>query len=176
MELNPALLPLETLAWTAISAWALVEWCRPLLNVLHIEGPRRALALRSIALVVGALVGALIHPEVTEDSSSALYGAVIGLGAGAMNSIIVSIIKKKAGLENEPTLALPLIAWSIQLSAEIARSQAQRSHFERRITTLEAQALTRGETLTEIRGLLKELTTQAKYMARDLEELRKGRE
>ena len=103
MELNPALLPLETLAWTAISAWALVEWCRPLLNVLHIEGSRRALALRSIALVVGALVGALIHPEVTEDSSSALYGAVIGLGAGAMNSIIVSIIKKKAGLENEPT-------------------------------------------------------------------------
>ena len=73
-------------------------------------------------------------------------------------------------------LALPQIAWSIQLSAEIARSQAQRSHFERRITTLEAQALTRGETLTEIRGLLKELTTQAKYMARDLEELRKGRE
>jgi len=48
-----------------------------------------------MALVVGALVGALIHPEVTEDESLVLYGAVIGLGAGAMNSVIVSILKKK---------------------------------------------------------------------------------
>ena len=95
MELNPALLPLETLAWTAISAWALVEWCRPLLKMFNIEGPKRVLALRSIALIVGAIVGAIIHPEVTEDSASALYGAIIGLGAGAMNSIIVSIIKSK---------------------------------------------------------------------------------
>ena len=95
MELNPALLPLETLAWTAISAWALVEWCRPLLKMLNIEGPKRVLALRSMALIVGAIVGAVIHPEVTEDSASALYGAIIGLGAGAMNSIIVGIIKAK---------------------------------------------------------------------------------
>ena len=95
MELNPALLPLETLAWTAISAWALVEWCRPLLKMFNIEGPKRVLALRSIALIVGAIVGAIIHPEVTEDSASALYGAIIGLGAGAMNSIIVGIIKSK---------------------------------------------------------------------------------
>jgi hypothetical protein len=57
MELNPALLPLETLAWTAISAWALVEWCRPLLKMFNID--------------------------------------IIGLGAGAMNSIIVGIIKSK---------------------------------------------------------------------------------
>lgn len=95
MEINPALLPLETLAWTAISAWALVEWSRPLLTMFDIQGPQRVLALRSMALVVGALVGALIHPEVTEDESLVLYGAVIGLGAGAMNSVIVSILKKK---------------------------------------------------------------------------------
>tara|TARA_R100000426_G_C4798116_1_gene101417 strand:+ start:567 stop:896 length:330 start_codon:yes stop_codon:yes gene_type:complete len=95
MEINTSLLPLETLAWTAISAWALVEWCRPLLTIFNIEGPQRVLALRSMALVVGALVGALIHPEVTEDESLVLYGAIIGLGAGAMNSIIVSILKKK---------------------------------------------------------------------------------
>jgi hypothetical protein len=95
MEINPALLPLETLAWTAISAWALVEWCRPLLTMFDIQGPQRVLALRSMALMVGALVGALIHPEVTEDESLVLYGAVIGLGAGAMNSVIVSILKKK---------------------------------------------------------------------------------
>lgn len=95
MELDPALLPFETLAWTAISAWALVEWSRPLLDMFKIQGPQRVLALRSMALVVGALVGAVIHPEVTEDESLVLYGAIIGLGAGAMNSIIVSIIKKK---------------------------------------------------------------------------------
>lgn len=95
MELDPALLPFETLAWTAISAWALVEWSRPLLDMFKIQGPHRVLALRSMALVVGALVGAVIHPEVTEDESLVLYGAIIGLGAGAMNSIIVSIIKKK---------------------------------------------------------------------------------
>lgn len=95
MEINPALLPLETLAWTAISAWALVEWCRPLLSMFNIDGPKRVLALRSMALIVGSLVGAIIHPEVTEDSASALYGAIIGLGAGAMNSIIVGIIKRK---------------------------------------------------------------------------------
>jgi hypothetical protein len=93
MEINPALLPLETLAWTAISAWALVEWCRPLLKMFNIDGPKRVLALRSMALIVGSL--AVIHPEVTEDSASALYGAIIGLGAGAMNSIIVGIIKRK---------------------------------------------------------------------------------
>jgi len=95
MELHPSLLPLETLAWTAISAWALVEWSRPLLDMLKITGPQRVLALRSMALVVGAIVGALIHPEVTEDESLVLYGAVIGMGAGAMNSIIVSILKRK---------------------------------------------------------------------------------
>ena len=67
MELNPSLLPLETLAWTAISAWALVEWSRPLLDMFEISGPQRALALRSMALVVGAVVGAILHPEVTED-------------------------------------------------------------------------------------------------------------
>jgi hypothetical protein len=97
MEINPALLPLETLAWTAISAWALVEWSRPLLAMFNIEGPKRVLALRTMALIVGAIVGSVIHPEVTEDSASALYGAIIGLGAGAMNSIIVSIIKRKVG-------------------------------------------------------------------------------
>ena len=63
--------------------------------MLDIEGPKRVLALRSMALIVGAIVGAVIHPEVTEDSASALYGAVIGLGAGALNSIIVGIIKAK---------------------------------------------------------------------------------
>jgi hypothetical protein len=63
--------------------------------MFNIEGPKRVLALRSIALIVGAIVGAIIHPEVTEDSASALYGAIIGLGAGALNSIIVGIIKNK---------------------------------------------------------------------------------
>ena len=95
MELNPSLLPLETLAWTAISAWALVEWSRPLLDMFEISGPQRALALRSMALVVGAAVGAVLHPEVTEDESLVLYGAIIGMGSGAMNSIIVSILKRK---------------------------------------------------------------------------------
>lgn len=95
MELNLSILPLETLAWTAISAWALVEWSRPLLDMFSISGPQRALALRSMALFVGAVVGAVLHPEVTEDESLALYGAIIGMGAGAMNSIIVSILKRK---------------------------------------------------------------------------------
>jgi hypothetical protein len=63
--------------------------------MFEITGPQRALALRSMALVVGAVVGAILHPEVTEDESLALYGAIIGMGAGAMNSIIVSILKRK---------------------------------------------------------------------------------
>jgi hypothetical protein len=92
-------LPIETIILTAITAWALVEWCKPLLRLLGIAGQHKIFALRSIALIVGATSGSLLHPDFYPHSS-AEHGFFIGLGCGALNALIVAQIKKKAQAED----------------------------------------------------------------------------
>lgn len=86
---------LETVIVTAISAWALVEWSRPLLKMLKIQGPKKRLVLRSIALIVGAIAGSLLHPDFYP-KGTADQGFFIGLGCGAFNALIVNQIKTRA--------------------------------------------------------------------------------
>jgi len=88
---------LKTLAITAVIAWGATEALKPMMH----KGERRLAAVRTLALISGAIVGAFLHPELTEGKQSATIGACLGGAAGALNAIIVAVIKKKLKSNNE---------------------------------------------------------------------------
>jgi len=94
MTITPA--ELRILALSAVIAWSIVEIIKPALKLLSIErgDPRRALAVRIAALVMGALTGALLYPAL-EPKDGPLIGAAFGASAGALNALIVRKIKKR---------------------------------------------------------------------------------
>ena len=69
-------------------------------------------------------------------------------------------------------LTLPALAWALQLSAELSRAEVERAELTRRIEILEVSSRENGNTLTDIKTMLKELTVSARYMAEDLKALK----
>ena len=70
-------------------------------------------------------------------------------------------------------LAIPVLAWVLKLSGDLARADVERASYERRITQLENDARQDTKTLTEIKGLIIELKTQNVSMAEDITELKR---
>ena len=73
-------------------------------------------------------------------------------------------------------LALPALGWIFTLSSDLTRAEIERAELLRRIENAEESLRESDGTLKEIEGLLKELTVSARYMARDLEELKKAKQ
>ena len=89
--MNPELIAdIKTLALCAVIAWGFTEVLKPLLKR---SGKRRA-ALRSLALVVGGVSGWFIYPELNGQGGS-VVGAALGTAAGALDAVIVFIVKSK---------------------------------------------------------------------------------
>ena len=61
-------------------------------------------------------------------------------------------------------LAIPVLAWVLKLSGDLARADVERASYEARQDT---------KTLTEIKGLIIELKTQNVSMAEDITELKR---
>jgi len=89
------MLKIEAVALCAIIAWGLVEWLKPLLNALGWEkGSNKIRSVtRLAALIIGALVGAVIYPELGGQSWK--LGGALGACAGALNAMLVAIVKKR---------------------------------------------------------------------------------
>ena len=73
-------------------------------------------------------------------------------------------------------LALPVLAWVLQLSADITRAQVERADLTRRIEQVEERQGETQKTLSEIKTMLKELTVSARYMAADIKSLKDQKE
>jgi hypothetical protein len=69
-------------------------------------------------------------------------------------------------------LALPLLGWIIQLSADLSRAQVERDDLTRRIEILEVSSRESADKLSDIKSMLKELTVSARYMASDIKALK----
>ena len=86
---------IETALLCSLSAWALVEWSRPVLSIKKISNRQhRALIYRSLALLTGGLIGAVIHPQIVEGATT-FQGAIIGISAGSLNALMVRTLKRK---------------------------------------------------------------------------------
>jgi len=88
-------LKIEAVVISAVIAWGLVEWTKPLISSLKIEkkSAQAKIITRLVALIIGAFVGGVIYPEL--GGASWKLGAALGTCAGALNAVIISIVKKR---------------------------------------------------------------------------------
>ena len=103
MSMNELMIDLRTIALCAVVAYGLVEICKPVLEIMNIRKgqPVFKLAMRITALVVGCLVGTFLHVAINPEASR-LLGGVLGACSGALNALIIGLIKKKSkGLVND---------------------------------------------------------------------------
>ena len=87
---------IETALLCSLSAWALVEWSRPIVALKKISNRQhRALIYRSLALLVGGLIGSIIHPQIVDEATT-FQGAIIGVCSGSLNALMVRTLKRKS--------------------------------------------------------------------------------
>jgi energy-converting hydrogenase Eha subunit A len=83
------ILDIKTIAITAVVAYGATEVLKPLMKASN----KRKSLIRALALIVGGLVGFRIYPELGGKSN--IVGCSLGVCAGALNALIVALIKKK---------------------------------------------------------------------------------
>ena len=85
----------EAIVLCAVVAWGLVEWLKPLLRSVGWE--KNSVKIKAVtrlaALVIGGGVGAFIYPDLGGESWK--LGGALGMSAGALNALLVSIVKKR---------------------------------------------------------------------------------
>lgn len=83
------ILDAKTIGITAVVAYGATEVLKPLMKASN----KRKSLIRALALVVGGIVGFYVYPEL--GGKSKIIGCSLGACAGALNALIVALIKKK---------------------------------------------------------------------------------
>jgi energy-converting hydrogenase Eha subunit A len=83
------ILDLKLIGITAVIAYGFTEILKPLMK----QGNKRKASVRALALITAGVAGYFIYPAL--GGTNEIVGLSLGLCAGALNAIIVAIIKKR---------------------------------------------------------------------------------
>lgn len=95
--MDPSLvIDIKTIAISAVIAWGSTEILKPLMK----QGGKRKSATRALALFTGMMGGWFIYPELGGQGGK-IVGGGLGAAAGALNAVIVAVVKSKVRAQGE---------------------------------------------------------------------------
>jgi hypothetical protein len=94
---------LKTLGLSAAITWGFVQAIKPALKLRSIGGEKSQAIIRLVSVILGLVIGAILHPALVEGpiGSSAVIGGGLGAAAGALNAVIVAQLKSRLKSEGQ---------------------------------------------------------------------------